>query len=682
MDLTNCIASWNCAGGIKSKYDYIVDLIGSNKLSILFVSESELTSNDLDIVKIKDYDLLTSNTLNGPGNKSRLSCYINTKIKYKVLFIESVLDVIALDIGPLRLIGVYRGFKLLPGENNESAFKTLMKTLIKLTKTDKRIIVTGDFNIDYNKTSSRLTTLTNWSIDSGLEQLISEPTRRRTVMTANGIRVEESLIDHVYSNINNLEVSTLISVSDHDVIVMSKRIHVSSREKLKIRDRRKYNKSTIGIEIGKNLGQISNPQTVTLKDLNFVLSTSLDKIAPIRVVRVKENQLISPKLEALKKKRDRLFKKYKKYGNAHYLKESEILSKKVKKLIRKEANRIFQCKAKSPDPKIFWQAVNHSLGKHFQQVMEIQIDGSNDLTSDPQMMADIFSRFFLGKVESLSTSSTISIINTKPTTPITFTMEELNQIMKKMPNKRSHGIDGIPQNLIKDGFDYFAAGLLNLLNNFASEGLPQELKVARIIPLHKKGDKHEVLNYRPISNVSSFSKIFERCLLKRIEDELSGADGIHQHGFKKMHSTETAMLTIQSTISTILDNKKRAMMYSVDLSAAFDLLKPDKFFALFKNKISEGLMFCIMDFLQDRKFSVEIEGVRSDTLTLDRGCVQGSVLGPKLFSLYTGGLVESISQSGIQIVSYADDTYVILQGDSDGEVVKKLRKQWKGISIF
>jgi len=108
------------------------------------------------------------------------------------------------------------------------------------------------------------------------------------------------------------------------------------------------------------------------------------------------------------------------------------------------------------------------------------------------------------------------------------------------------------------------------------------------------------------------------------------------------------------------------MIYSVDLSAAFDLLLPDKFYMLFKDKLSEGMVFCLMDFLQNRKFCVEQGSEKSEILELDRGCVQGSVLGPRLFSLYVGALEEELLKTyqNIKVVSFADDTYVLVQADS------------------
>jgi len=101
-------------------------------------------------------------------------------------------------------------------------------------------------------------------------------------------------------------------------------------------------------------------------------------------------------------------------------------------------------------------------------------------------------------------------------------------------------------------------------------------------------------------------------------------------------------------------------MYSIDLSAAFDLLRPDKFHDLFKDQLSEGLLFSLMDFLTNRKFMVQLNDCYSQLRCLDRGCVQGSILGPKLFSLYTSKLKSVIETDEISLVSYADDSYVLV----------------------
>ena len=101
-------------------------------------------------------------------------------------------------------------------------------------------------------------------------------------------------------------------------------------------------------------------------------------------------------------------------------------------------------------------------------------------------------------------------------------------------------------------------------------------KVSKIIPLFKKGAKNEATNYRPISNICSIGKLFEKWIQLRInqleEDNNISLTGTKQHGFKKLHSTQTAMLDIQNQIAEQVDETNYVAMVSLDLSAAFDVV--------------------------------------------------------------------------------------------------------------
>ena len=98
----------------------------------------------------------------------------------------------------------------------------------------------------------------------------------------------------------------------------------------------------------------------------------------------------------------------------------------------------------------------------------------------------------------------------------------------------------------------------------------------KIVPVHKKGSKTEIENYRPVANLCSASNIFERLILNRIAklEILNKIDitGNGQHGFKKGRGTVTAGLLLQSLISRSLDDDEYVAMASLDLSAAFDVV--------------------------------------------------------------------------------------------------------------
>jgi len=130
------------------------------------------------------------------------------------------------------------------------------------------------------------------------------------------------------------------------------------------------------------------------------------------------------------------------------------------------------------------------------------------------------------------------------------------------------------------------------------------------------------------------------------------------------------MLEVQSHLSRAMDNNLFSCIYSVDMSAAFDLLRPDTFNELLKDTLDPGLLWTLQNFLKDRKFIVRYQNCDSSIRSLDRGCVQGSVLGPALFSAYCKNLDSTLCEA--KVTSYADDSYVITTGRTLEELMDKL----------
>jgi len=197
-------------------------------------------------------------------------------------------------------------------------------------------------------------------------------------------------------------------------------------------------------------------------------------------------------------------------------------------------------------------------------------------------------------------------------------------------------------------------------------------QLARVTPVPKKGDLKLVSSYRPVSNLPSLSKLFERCILHRLMKLPNYNDmiGNHQHGFRPGHSTTSCLLQLRDTICDKLDTRDKVLAYSLDLSAAFDMLRPDTFVKLLKNKIPDDLLCILNEFLTARKFYVEINGKTSNVKGIDRGCPQGSVLGPVLFNLYTGVIKDKLPHN-VHLTSYADDSYVIIHDKDQEELIKR-----------
>ncbi len=152
---------------------------------------------------------------------------------------------------------------------------------------------------------------------------------------------------------------------------------------------------------------------------------------------------------------------------------------------------------------------------------------------------------------------------------------------------------------IKDTEPHLRGLYCHLFGLVSAQGMPNQWKMARIIPLHKKGDKNVTSNYRPISNLNSVCKFYEKVILHKINEANSTLEGPHLHGFRKNHSTTTAILDLQRIIAKELDNNMRCVIDSVDLSAAFDLLRKNTLDDIIKNDIPISLRAAIHDFFSD-----------------------------------------------------------------------------------
>ena len=183
---------------------------------------------------------------------------------------------------------------------------------------------------------------------------------------------------------------------------------------------------------------------------------------------------------------------------------------------------------------------------------------------------------------------------------------------------------------------YFISGILaDILNISISTGVyPSKLKMAKIIPIFKQDDDTDANNYRPISLLSNFNRIFEKIAFKRMESFIEEKNLLtpSQYGFRKAHSTQHAILDIVNAIQSNMDNRLFSCGIFIDLKKAFDtvdhkiiLHKLDHYG--FRGHTNIWLSSYLQGRSQTTQFGPHISK-RSDSTC---GVPQGSVLGPLLF---------------------------------------------------
>lgn len=181
--------------------------------------------------------------------------------------------------------------------------------------------------------------------------------------------------------------------------------------------------------------------------------------------------------------------------------------------------------------------------------------------------------------------------------------------------------------------------------------------MAKLIPIHKTGDKQQIGNYRPISLTCVCCKLLEHIISKSIYTyfEHNKIFFPNQHGFRQRLSTTTQLMETINDFSSALNNKKQLDAICLDFSKAFDRVVHSLLISkLAQMGIDLNLLEWILAYLSGRTQYVEISGTRSSTLAVSSGVPQGSVLGPVLFLAYINDISSGISED-ITVRLYADD---------------------------
>ena len=427
----------------------------------------------------------------------------------------------------------------------------------------------------------------------------------------------------------------------------------------------------------------------------------IDNIAPIKEIRVKGNSKpwfdgnISERINI----RDKLKKKYKTSGLQVDYENFKNAQNQVKKLIKSKKCDFVkdQLKANIAKPSKLWKVLKSlGLSSKDSNSSKVCLKENGVAYFEPKETSGIFKKFYENLAQSL--------VDKLPASPKKFTMDSTKDyyeqfdiqsilnlemvdstiildLLSKTNISKAAGIDKLSGIFIKDGAEAIASHFTKIINlSIGSSLFPDLCKIAKLIALFKKGLRTEAKNYRPISLLPLFSKIFEKVVHIQTEKFLNDNSilYVNQSGFRPRHSTETCLTHLTDSILEGCDKGLHTGMILIDLQKAFDTINYEILLEkMIFLKFSPSTIAWFRSYLTNRSFIVNVDSTLSEPAELVCGVPQGSILGPLLFLIYINDLPQAVRYSDIRL--YADDTCISFKHRNVKLINEKLNQDFNSL---
>ena len=247
---------------------------------------------------------------------------------------------------------------------------------------------------------------------------------------------------------------------------------------------------------------------------------------------------------------------------------------------------------------------------------------------------------------------------------------------------KAAGPDKVFTELLLNSNDELIKAIHKIFNfSFKTGDLPEDWRTADVKFLRKSGKSsyHSASAYRPISLTSCLGKCLERILTVRLNGfiEHNNIIDTEQEGFRKFHSTTSALLRLVQDIYNAFNNKSETLAAFIDLEKAFDSVwREGLLVKLHRLGIRGQIWKWIEGFLSDRKARCCLKGQYGPVFGTSVGLPQGSVISPVLFILYLQDIFKEITSKGVK---YADDGTIWVTGQDANALAKEIEEDLKKI---
>ena len=544
----------------------------------------------------------------------------------------------------------------------------------------KNHLITGDFNVHLDDTDNAYVKSFLLLINQyGFTQHVSGPTH------SGGHTLDLILSRSIDNLIHSVSVHDC-DISDHSLVLCDFSLSKPSlvNRPFFIRRWRKLDIETFRNDLlisplcdGDTLKICTSPDALT--DLyNTVMKALVDKHVPLTRVYIPHRKCVpwfSNRIKLairLRRKYERHWRMTKKDIDKQIFFRQRNIVKTMVKAAKYDYYSQFVSKC-SPDPKSLWSAIHAVLHDKAPLVLP-----SFSPDTDP---ASAFVHFFTEKIASIrekfcpSCASAFDDNYSCESSLSSFTAVSIDETIRllALSKPKTCMLDPVPTWLVKKLIHELAPVFCTIANlSLGCDVIPVSEKRALVTPILKKSNlcKVDMKNYRPVSNLSFLSKFIERIVSARIDCYLlsNSLFSEFQSAYRLNHSTESVIIHVANDLAAARSKGFFSCLLLLDLSSAFDTVDHD--ILLERLSLRFGFTNHVIDwfrnYLTNRTQAVCINNRISDFVPLTCGVPQGSVLGPRLYSLYIAPVSSIIESYNLSHHVYADDTCIYLSLSSTG----------------
>ena len=462
-----------------------------------------------------------------------------------------------------------------------------------------------------------------------------------------------------------------------------------------------------------NVGAIFDDVDDKLWYFQTLYTKVLDQHAPVKTKKTRPTQppFMNERLRKSVHLKAQLRNRYNRFPSRRNWKIFRTQRNRTNHIRRKSIKTYLMEKCSGKNDKTFYQTIKPFISKKAKHAQPTQLQEGNRLINEEKDIANIMNDYYVHIASNIGLPSDVemfdmsnemfvdkcvdkfknheSIVNIKRsvTDPQCFGFEctavsNTHKLLKSLDVTKSAGYDSIPAKVLNASSNNIVKFVNEIVNDMLIQScFPGMLKKAEISPLHKKECTLNKVNYRPVSILSSLSKIFEKELetqLRSLSDKVFTST---LSAYRANHSTQHVLLHFTENVKMSLDKKQCVGAVLTDLSKAFDSIPYDLLIAkLDAYNMSRDALVLIASYLRNRLQRVKIGNYRSDWNTLIKGVPQGSILGPVLFNFFVNDLLFPVEEYGI--ANYADDTTIYAHSPTQSGLNKVLTDATSKVLIW